>query len=293
MTTRRPRSVLVWPLLVVLAGVCGCGGGQSDRAAAAAASKAAADAARARARAEAAGRLEAQRLADLWTYTDVPAGKGRQLTASLRSRDDVDTGGDRRHPVLLVFRDHPSWGKSSYLVLQAGDFNCRPRCTVRVTADDATPRSMAARRPQTDEAIAMFINDARALWRLTRGARVLSIEFPVKAGGTRTATFDVAGLDGSKLPGWDPGTKAKGSGVERSRDRPAARDAGRRPAWGPFPGGLPGPISFATMICGSPLEGLLPAWRCIDAPHSSALVHVPVRCLSSLRRASCTGTRPC
>jgi hypothetical protein len=40
------------------------------------------------------------------------------------------------------------------------------------------------------------------LWRTTAGATRLAIEFPVKAGGTRTATFDVAGLDASKLPGW-------------------------------------------------------------------------------------------
>jgi hypothetical protein len=29
------------------------------------------------------------------------------------------------------------------------------------------------------------------------------VEFPVKAGGTRTAVFEVAGLDRTKLPGWD------------------------------------------------------------------------------------------
>jgi hypothetical protein len=61
---------------------------------------------------------------------------------------------------------------------------------------------MAARRPNTDEAIAMFINDAQALWRLTSGATRISIAFPVKAGGTRTARFDVAGLDERKMPGW-------------------------------------------------------------------------------------------
>ena len=66
---------------------------------------------------------------------------------------------------------------------------------------------MAARRPKTDEAIAMFINDAQVLWRLTAGATRISIEFPVKAGGTRTATFDVAGLDDSKMPGWGAGAE--------------------------------------------------------------------------------------
>jgi hypothetical protein len=62
---------------------------------------------------------------------------------------------------------------------------------------------MAASRPKTDEAIAMFIEDERALWRMTRDAKRLSIEFPVKAGGTRTAVFEVGGLDREKMPGWD------------------------------------------------------------------------------------------
>jgi hypothetical protein len=61
---------------------------------------------------------------------------------------------------------------------------------------------MAANRPDTDEAIAMFIDDERALWRMLDGAKMLSVEYPVKAGGTRTAVFEVGGLDRSKLPGW-------------------------------------------------------------------------------------------
>ena len=55
---------------------------------------------------------------------------------------------------------------------------------------------------ETDEAIAMFIRDTAGVWRLTGEAERLSISFPVTAGGTRTATFDVGGLDASKMPGW-------------------------------------------------------------------------------------------
>ena len=32
------------------------------------------------------------------------------------------------------------------------------------TVDELKPEKMAARRPKTDEAIAMFINDSQALW---------------------------------------------------------------------------------------------------------------------------------
>jgi hypothetical protein len=61
---------------------------------------------------------------------------------------------------------------------------------------------MAAWRPTTDEAIALFIRDSAALWRLTAAASRLRIEFPVVAGGTRTASFEVGALDDSKMPGW-------------------------------------------------------------------------------------------
>ena len=127
---------------------------------------------------------------------------GNQLSAAIYSKERIDSDGHGRHPVRLIFRDHPAWGRSSYLVLEAGDFACYGGCRVKVAIDDGKPRSMAASRPKTDEAIAMFIEDERALWRLARGAKTLAIEFPVKAGGTRTAVFETGGVDAAKLPGW-------------------------------------------------------------------------------------------
>jgi len=148
------------------------------------------------------GAREQSRTAALWSYNAEPVKGGTQLSASIYAKDDVDVDGSGAKPVRLIFRDHPSWGKSSYLVLQAGDFNCYAGCKVKVTVDDAAPKAMAASRPKTDEAIAMFIEDERALWRMAREAKRLSIEFPVKAGGKRTAVFETGGVDASKLPGW-------------------------------------------------------------------------------------------
>ena len=145
---------------------------------------------------------EARRTAALWTYQAQPAGKGKQLTAAIYSREPVDVGDGVPERVRLIFRDHPEWGRSSYLVLGSGDFDCYRGCKVQVKVDDAAPRAMAGSRPDTDEAIAMFIEDERALWRLVGDAEIVSIEFPVKAGGRRTAEFEVAGLDASKLPKW-------------------------------------------------------------------------------------------
>lgn len=147
---------------------------------------------------------EDRRLAGLWSYDDVTVKKtGTQKTVSIYAKERVDVDGSGGKPVRLIFRDHPEWGRSAYLVLEAGDFRCPGGCKVQVKADDAAARPMAATRPNTDEAIAMFIEDERRLWRTTRKAKTIAIEFPVKAGGTRSAVFEVGGLDGASLPGWD------------------------------------------------------------------------------------------
>ena len=145
---------------------------------------------------------EQRRMAGLWEYQTVATKGGNQLSAAIYSNKPVDTGAGSAQPVRLIFRDHPEWGRSSYLVLQNGDFDCYGGCKVQVALDDKAPRAMAASRPKTDEAIAMFIEDERALWRMAGGARTMAIEFPVKAGGKRTATFEVGGLDSSRLQKW-------------------------------------------------------------------------------------------
>lgn len=156
----------------------------------------------AEARARAAEEAEDHRLASLWSYQQVPVEGGQQRSASITAKEPVDVDGSGATPVQLIFREHPEWGRSSYLVLRAGDFDCYGGCRVQVTAD-GEPRRMAASRPDTDDAIAMFIEDERALWRLVRDAGLLEVEFPVSAGGTRSATFEVGGLDAAKMPGWN------------------------------------------------------------------------------------------
>lgn len=185
--------------------VTSCGPSAAERAAAEAKvkAKAAEDAEKARAREASLAKLETERLAALWLYQQEAVGRGRQVTAAIFSTNNVDVDGSGAKPVQLIFRDHPEWGRSSYLVMKAGDFNCYGSCALMVTVDDAAPRKMVGRRPVTDQAIAMFINDWQSLWRMTEGAKRISIEFPVKAGGTRTASFDVGGLDRSKMPRWD------------------------------------------------------------------------------------------
>ena len=145
---------------------------------------------------------ELQRMAALWEYQSVPVKGGSQLSAAIYSKKPIDTGFGTPYPVRLIFRDHPSWGRSSYLVLENGDFDCYGGCKVQVTLDDKAPKAMAASRPKTDEAIAMFIEDERALWRMAGSAKTMTIEFPVKMGGKRSAVFEVGGLDKGRLPKW-------------------------------------------------------------------------------------------
>jgi len=147
---------------------------------------------------------EARRLAALWSYNVQAVKGGQQRSAAIYAKDDLDVDGHGPRPVQLIFRDHPDWGRSSYLVLRSGDFAraCYKRCQVKVTVDDTAPRNMNAFRPDTDEAIAMFINDDKALWRRIRQANRLSIEFQVRDGTRRTAVFEIGGLERSRLPGW-------------------------------------------------------------------------------------------
>lgn len=152
-----------------------------------------------KAKAEAARDL--RRMKGLWQYNQVAVGsKGAQRSASIYGKERVDVDGSGAKPVQLVFRDHPEWKRHAYLVLQAGDFRCPGGCRVQVSVDGGKPRAMAAWRPDTDEAIAMFITDHAALWKLARQARSMSIEFPVKAGGTRTVVFETGGLDAMQMP---------------------------------------------------------------------------------------------
>jgi hypothetical protein len=145
---------------------------------------------------------EAARTAALWSYGTQGVKGGLQRSSAIYARDNVDVDGTGPTQVRLIFRDHPDWGRSSYLVLQTGDFNCYGGCRVQVKVDGKAAKSLPGSRPKTDEAIAMFIEDERALWKLAKNAKTLEIEFPVKGLGKRSAMFEVGGLDPGRMPGW-------------------------------------------------------------------------------------------
>ena len=145
---------------------------------------------------------EAARTTALWSYGAQSVKGGLQRSSAIYAKDNVDVDGTGPTQVRLIFRDHPDWGRSSYLVLQNGDFNCYGGCRVQIKVDGKPAKSLPGSRPKTDEAIAMFIEEERALWKMVKGAETLEIEFPVKGLGKRSAVFEVAGLDPSRMPGW-------------------------------------------------------------------------------------------
>ena len=153
-------------------------------------------------RAKAEAEAQQRRLAALWSYGEEPVKGGTQLSAAIYSQEPVDTDGGGAHPVRLIFRDHPDWGRSAYLVLEAGDFDCYGGCRLKVTADGKA-HALPGSRPRTDEAIAMFIDDHKALWKLAKASKQLSIEFPTKGVGRKTVDFEVGGLDPARLPKWN------------------------------------------------------------------------------------------
>ena len=71
---------------------------------------------------------EMRRMQALWDYAQVAADGGTQRSAAITSKQPVDVDASGAKPVQLVFRDHPQWERSGYLVLQAGDFRCASGC---------------------------------------------------------------------------------------------------------------------------------------------------------------------
>ncbi len=88
-------------------------------------------------------RAEAARIEGLWSYDEFSMSGGVQRTAAIYAKDTVDVDGTGPTAVRLIFRDHPSWGRSSYLVLQTGDFDCYGGCKVQVKIDDKPAKAMA------------------------------------------------------------------------------------------------------------------------------------------------------
>ena len=152
-----------------------------------------------RERAEA--RREERRLAGLWTYQTFAVDGGKQYSASLDSRIEWDPDSDQPRPLpdaQLIFRRHPSWGDSAYLVLRQKTLRCGPPCRLQLLFDDGEPQSWAGKPADTGTGPALFIVDRDRFLDAVDGARRLRVELPSTEHLTPVFEFEVGGFDAQR-----------------------------------------------------------------------------------------------
>jgi hypothetical protein len=141
-----------------------------------------------------------RRLRGLWSYnTEFLEGGGENVvhTAAIYATKDPNDISNSDSPVRLVLRRHPKWGRSLYLVLDHGQFDCEPGCKVPVKFDDQPPQPMAASKSDQNKQ-AMFLDDEAAIRNVLDKIRVITIQTSVD-GKPRTLSFEVGGFDRPQL----------------------------------------------------------------------------------------------
>ncbi|WP_242111017.1 hypothetical protein [Luteimonas aquatica] len=146
-----------------------------------------------------------------WSYESTPVDGGTRVSAAVTSmlRVYLDESGAKF--VRLVFRDDPVWGYDAHLALESGDFDCPTGCSVEIAVDGGPQRTVLASRPEASAPV-LSLREPRQLWYALRDAQLLTVDFPARGKGTQRATFDVSGLDRSRLD-WDQQPYAKDFGV--------------------------------------------------------------------------------
>lgn len=139
-----------------------------------------------------------RRLAALWAYNIEPINYGNDgvvVSAYLYSDSKADPAGAAR--VRLVLRRHPQWGRSVYLVLDQGEFDCVPGCKVSIRFDDQPQRDFTATKSKQNRS-ALFIDDEAAIRAALEKVRVIIINVIV-GGAPRMLRFEVGGFDRVQL----------------------------------------------------------------------------------------------
>jgi hypothetical protein len=141
-----------------------------------------------------------RRLAQLWSYnTEFLEGVGENVvhTAAIYATKDPNDINNDQVPVRLVLRKHPKWGRSVYLVLDHGQFDCAPGCKVPVKFDDQPARMLPASKSDQNKQ-AMFIDDEQAIRDILEKIRVVTIDTSVD-GRPRSISFEVGGFERGEL----------------------------------------------------------------------------------------------
>jgi len=140
---------------------------------------------------------EANRLGNLWVYQGVTMKEGVQHSASIYSRTvPVEEG--EIPPIAdaqLVLRDHPSWGRSAYLLLAQSHFACGKPCAMTIAFDDGEPKRFAGTQADSGKGPALFIENEAGFIAALKQAKTLHIVLPKGSGFVSTLTFEVGGYD--------------------------------------------------------------------------------------------------
>ena len=139
-----------------------------------------------------------RRLKDLWTYQKFAVEGGTQYSASLDSKVEHDPESESRPPppdATLIFRRHPAWGDSAYLVLAQTNLRCGPPCTLKIRFDDAEPVPYEGDPADTGTGPALFIVDRDRFLDALDHARRVRIYLPPTEHLAPMFDFEVGGFD--------------------------------------------------------------------------------------------------
>ncbi len=143
---------------------------------------------------------DARRLAGLWEYQAVALANGVQRSAAIYSQTvPADEGEVLPTPdARLVFRNHPEWGRSAYLLLAQARFRCGKPCAVQIRFDDGDAQAFAGKQADSGKGPALFIEEEKRFIQAIERSRIVRIEFPQGSGRLAAVAFEVAGYQASR-----------------------------------------------------------------------------------------------
>jgi hypothetical protein len=144
---------------------------------------------------------DVRRLRDLWDYQRIQVEGGIQHSASLNSRVEHDPESDTPAPppdAQLIFRRHPEWGESAYLVLAQDALQCGPPCVLQIRFDDGAAEAFVGDPADTGTGPALFIVDRDGFLARLRTAKRVRIALPETAHLRPSFEFEVGGFDAER-----------------------------------------------------------------------------------------------
>lgn len=144
---------------------------------------------------------EQRRLSELWNYQTVAMGNGVQRSATLYSRTAAAEEGvvAATPDAQLVLRDHPSWGRSTYLLLELSRFECGRPCAMQISFDDGEAQRFAGRQADSGSGPALFIEEDQRFIDAMSQAKKVRIKLPAGSARIPVLIFEVAGYAPSRF----------------------------------------------------------------------------------------------